>query len=449
LSSNAPLETADLELALSKAGAGHQLQIRLSRPGDNTDIRRGPYPVTLARETVTALARDPAALGAALGDALFADPAALTAFAEARAAGLGPNRRLRIRLLLTPELQAIPWETLIDPQSRRPLALETVLLLSRYLSADDYQPVTLRPRSTLRALVAVAAPDNLADYPGLAPITAPAEITRAQAALSGISVETLGATNDQCSLAALSDRLRAGAGYDILYLVAHGALKAGTPRLYLADDAGKVAVTNGADLADVLRSLNGRRPRLVTLASCESAGDGFADALAALGPLIAQAGVPAVLAMQGKIAISTVERFAPTFFRELLHDGLADRALAVARLDVRNRPDWWMPVLYSRLTEGRIWAPEAPNATTQRPPRASSGDPLTGYMAALDALKDRLGASHARYDETLVFEQRLRETIKKARLFGDTEQRRAERAEIIAELNSLALATIGVPFNDL
>ncbi|MCP4285190.1 MAG: CHAT domain-containing protein, partial [Gammaproteobacteria bacterium] len=104
-----------------------------------------------------------------------------------------------------------------------------------------------------------------------------------------------------------------------------------------------------------------QRPRLVVLASCQSAGTGAeargADegALAALGPRLAEAGIPAVIAMQGNVTIKTVEEFMPVFFQELQRDGQIDRAMATARGTVRERPDWWMPVLFMRLKSGRIW----------------------------------------------------------------------------------------------
>jgi len=43
------------------------------------------------------------------------------------------------------------------------------------------------------------------------------------------------------------------------------------------------------------------------------------------------------------------------FFRELLRDGQIDRAVAVARSAVSDRPDFWMPVLFMRLKNGCIW----------------------------------------------------------------------------------------------
>ena len=53
--------------------------------------------------------------------------------------------------------------------------------------------------------------------------------------------------------------------------------------------------------------------------------------------------------------IKTMEEFMPVFFRELQRDGQIDRATSVARGTVRERADWWMPVLFMRLKSGRIW----------------------------------------------------------------------------------------------
>ena len=64
--------------------------------------------------------------------------------------------------------------------------------------------------------------------------------------------------------------------------------------------------------------------------------------------------MPAVIAMQGNLTMQTAAAFMPVFFAELRRDGQVDRAMAVARGAVRERPDWWMPVLFMRLRSGRI-----------------------------------------------------------------------------------------------
>lgn len=343
--------TADLELSVAPLGQGWGVSLRLSAP----DKRDGPFPIQLDVEALRALELDAADYGAALRDALFAAPEARTAFRECRAAVLRAGQRLRVRLLLPPELHTLRWERLLDPYSERALGLDDNLLLSRYLSADDYTPVQLRPKGHLRALIAVAAPLDYEDH-GLARIDADAETRRAQAALAEIETTAIAGTWD-----ALRESL--DQDYDILYLVAHGVIQREQPWLWLVDDQDNADRRRGGALADWLRGLGERRPRLVVLASCESAGDGHADTLAALGPQLARAGIPAVLAMQGKQSIATNERFAAAFFRELLVDGLIDRAVNKARLAVEDRPDWWVPILYTRLEDGRLWREEAPTPT--------------------------------------------------------------------------------------
>jgi len=69
------------------------------------------------------------------------------------------------------------------------------------------------------------------------------------------------------------------------------------------------------------------------------------------------------------------------------------------------------------------------------------------YETGLDNLQAQLGQSHPRYGDFLVYQQRLMENITQVRRYGDTETRRAERAEIIDQLNTMALLVTGVSFN--
>jgi len=63
--------------------------------------------------------------------------------------------------------------------------------------------------------------------------------------------------------------------------------------------------------------------------------------------------VAAVIAMQGNITMRTSGEFAEAFFAAFARDGVVDHAMAVARDAVRDRADWWVPVLFSRLRSGR------------------------------------------------------------------------------------------------
>lgn len=380
-----PPGTANLELSITPARAARQLpvkrrvrgathgrrppsyelRLRLTRPGDSADPRAGPFSITIDHEGLLASA-DADRYGAALSAMVFTAEAA-AAFAAMRAAVVGGGETLRLRLDLPPELHIVRWETLRDPERGTALACDGDLLVSRYLSGGDYRRIAPRPRAQVRALLAIAAPTDLGVY-RLAPIVATAEAQRVSQALAGVTITHLRASSaERATLDALHDALT-GTPYDILYLVAHGALDDGLPVLFLEDAQGKVERVAGERLVTLIAGLHERRPRLVVLASCESAGDGYAATLAALGPALARAGVPAVLAMQGQFTMATNARFAPALFRELLAHGAIDRAVNAARLLVADQPDWWMPVLYSQLQEGLLW--EKPAASAPQGPRS-------------------------------------------------------------------------------
>src|SRR5262249_52942641 len=196
----------------------------------------------------------------------------------------------------------------------------------------------------------------------LQPIDVAAELDRARSGLGTIPVTEL-ASGGKATVKELHERLCEG--YDILYLVCHGALISGEPRLYLEKEDGTTDVVNGEKLADELSGLF-TPPTLVVLASCESAGSGAKGALAALGPRLARAAIPAVLAMQGKVSVETSARFMTRFFAELGREGQIDRAVALARGEVKDRPDAWMPVLFTRLRMGYIWSVPSSEAGLQR-----------------------------------------------------------------------------------
>jgi hypothetical protein len=353
------MEYADLELGLHRRAEGrYGVELRFSQPDSDADIRLTGEEVIVEFDpaALDAEQSDPLDYGQALTQRLFAAPPLQAAFLKARAAADSLDIPLRLRLFVgpsAPELHTLRWETLRDPAEDRPLLTDERLFFSRYLSVSDWRPVRLRPRAALRALVVIANPGNLGEYKR-EPVDVAGELERARQGLGNIPVTAL-AEPGSATLDGIAARLREG--YDILYLVGHGAMIRGEPWIWLEDQQNRVARVAGADLALRIRELE-QRPRLIVLASCQSAGTGplsTEGALAPLGPRLAEAGVPAVLAMQGNISMTTVETFMPVFFGELQRDGQIDRALAVARGAVRDRHDSWIPVLFMRLKSGRIW----------------------------------------------------------------------------------------------
>jgi|GEM_PF-236599 len=383
-------DVANLEVEISRRGPGTysvsmRQQGQSKRRDTQTDIRTEPEEVVFDLEafrkdtTDAALDLDGSGVarhGQTLGDAFFGGEHAARVLHQA----IATNPRLRLRLHIQSnamELHDLLWETVPDPTAPTgvagaTLAMSEQILFSRYLSSDKWQVVQLRRKGDLKALVAIADPTNVDAWsngvngPPLARINVARDLALAKSGLEacGIAVDVLAAGENaalgNATLDNIEARLREGEGYDIFYLVCHGQWIEGQPKLWLEQPDGTADVIAGGRLVHELWELE-HKPRLVVLASCMSAsGDAEAHAedrgeLAAVGPLIASAGVSAVLAMQGNVTMETIKVFMPAFFASLLENGLVDQAVASARAAVKNRPDAWMPVLFMRLQDGSIW----------------------------------------------------------------------------------------------
>ncbi|GAC1322201.1 MAG: CHAT domain-containing protein [Chloroflexota bacterium] len=290
-----------------------------------------------------------------LSDALFSDEEVRKGFALAEV--LAGSQQLRVRLYIDSdqsELHTLRWETLKTPNGT-PIATGDRLLFSRYLRSHDWRRVAMVAEHELRALVLIANPSNLSSYgpegTALEPINVDDELERARRALGTIPMTTY-TQPGTATVEQLIDGIRAG--HNVIYVVCHGAFVNGQTRLYLDRDSGETASVTGDELARELEQLR-QLPALIVLASCQSAGSASSGALAAVGPQLARVGVPSVLAMQERISMRTASAFVETFFTELNRDGRLDRAAAVARTKVKGEPDFWVPVLFSRIQSGCIW----------------------------------------------------------------------------------------------
>jgi CHAT domain/SIR2-like domain len=398
-------EYADLIIELSRQ-AENQYWVRLSfsQPDGQAQIAPQSGPAAFDFNALRASALQPEAYGVALRAAVFPSEDLRTFYQKCLASSAQANQELRARILIDRsalELHNLHWETLRDPDDQSPLSGDPNRPFSRFLATTDWRRVELRSRGRLRALVVIASPSELESGlslggRSLAAVDVQAE---AQRALQGLREAPLAQgirsvpevtfladamrlnspTKGRASLEAL--QLQLLEGYDIVYLVAHGALlpdQPGNPTspflpyILLEKEDGSYDRRPGQDLINLITSLPLiKRPRLVVLASCQSGGRGKVPsgppdepersydegALAALGPRLAEAGVPAVLAMQDNVRMSSMAQFIPLFFSQLLEHGQVDKAAAVARQALLQAKvsDWWVPVLYLRLLGGLLW----------------------------------------------------------------------------------------------
>lgn len=350
------IRAADLEIGIHRRdGQTYAVEIRLLPPGADEEVRPESGSMQLDLDALRGESTDEK-YGDLLGGALLGDDKIREAFTNARAVADAADTDLRVRLLIGPtalELHTLRWEAARDPQKKNTLFTGEKLLFSRYVSSSDWRP--LRPKAALRAFAFIANPSDVADY-NLAPIRVADELAGINAAF-GSAVATL-AEGQRATLSALLATLRDG--FDVLYLVAHGKLIKGEPKIYLEKEDGSSDLVTGTDLVARLSELR-VRPRLIVLGSCQSAGTADQQSaegyMTALGPRLAESGISAVVAMQGTVSMDTEAMFMASFFKKLQRDGIVDLAMSVARTEafVAKRLDWWMPVLFMRLKSGRVW----------------------------------------------------------------------------------------------
>jgi len=357
--------TADLEIGLrwNRDNAAFDVDLGFVT-GENVDQRQfSREPLNIDTDELQRLTADEPAYGAALTRMLFGPADVREFYIQAWAVTESAHQKLRVRLHVSApaRFHALHWETLRDPSTGAPIATRPNVLLSRYLSSPDWRPIPARAKHDLRALIVVAAPSDLRDYQPngrvLGEVNVDGELARARTALADVAeihLLTAGAATLDRMLEALDQ------GVDILYLVCHGALTDDVPRLYLEKPNRETDVVDGRKLVERLSEIE-RRPAVVMLSPCQSASarteiwSADEGELSALGPRLAAAGVAAVVAMQGNISMTTAQTFAPAFYADLAKHGSVDEAMAAARRSIRDRRDWWVPVLFSRLRSGRIY----------------------------------------------------------------------------------------------
>lgn len=355
----------DVEISLDRKYFGaavptkeieYEIEFRGSLPDGAEDIRRIDSSC-FDYESLEQKIHEPQTYGGILSKSLFQQEIK-AGLDEVLAIARRESTPIRMRLLIKPEaaeLHQLHWETLCNPEDDSSLlTTDENLPFSRYLMRKRYHSINRRARHDLKALVVIANPLDLGEN-NLPPVDVDGETARVQKGLEEIALDILPqpTSGRWATLDNMFDLLRQN-DYDILYIVCHGALAKGEPYLWLEDNERKVERHSGAELITRLHELR-QLPRLVVLASCESALADESHSLTALGPKLVEEGVPAVVAMQGKISMQTIEAFTPVFFRTLSQTGEIDRAVTVARGAVRERHDFWMPVLFMRLKDGSLW----------------------------------------------------------------------------------------------
>lgn len=346
--------------------------------------------VTLDHEALLAAKLDQERYGQLLFQALLAGGPIGRAYDLA--SGIAGNRsegRLRVRLWLDSkagELQTLRWERLrhYRGDGSIPVSITRSTPFSRYtgLGIAEPQPVDLRP---LKMLLAISNPSDLESEYGLKAVDANEEVLNLRPALDALQanrqlkvtilpgqaklnpelhakLKDAGYTIEE-RMTSLENIQRRLPDYDIFHFIGHGAFRgrqgeeSANAALYLEKRDGTCERVLDEEIVDRLRA-SGKMPHLFFLVACESAKSEIGRAFVGLAPRLVEAGVPAVVAMQDKIAISSAQQLTRSFYEQLLKHGIVDRALNEARSELYKEDDlnWSMPALFMRLRTGQLFA---------------------------------------------------------------------------------------------
>ena len=315
-------------------------------------------------------------VGSQLFRALFAGPV----LAVYRASlGVAQQRGTRLRLVLrlsAPELAALPWEMLFDPETATYLCRHEPLV--RHVPAP-FTAAPLEVRPPLRILGLIASPR------GLPPLDVDAEQALLTEALANPVADGLVevAWVQEATWDAVHARLLAGQCH-ALHFVGHGDYDARTDEgvLALVGRDGRADLVEARRFADLLGEAQ-PSPRLVVLNSCSSGHTGINDDLfSGTAAALVHGGISAVTAMQFAISDAAAIAFARGFYTAIAHGRSVDEAARSGRISILGAPrslEWVTPVLYLRGQTTQLFSP------TVRPASSREGQPAQRLYAEQEA----------------------------------------------------------------
>jgi hypothetical protein len=298
-----------------------------------------------------------AALLTSVGERLHAflfPYATRTAFIASREVARSRDRGLCIKLRLSqPDLAALPWELLYDPQEQRFLALSGFTPLVRFLPGVLGAP--LPPVSPpWRLLIVTATPT---DWPTLQAAREREAILQALQPLvraGRLRVETI----EHATLAALLGALRTGVHW--LHFIGHAEYNGQAGRGALILERSRPRGTGERVDVDTLRQLlpetyarSGARLRMVFLNACATAQVGVTPGTRGLAQTLVRAGIPTAIGMGRPIADASARAFSAGFYGALADKGwpfylaVAEGRRRVVAETGLHGGDWAVPVLFT------------------------------------------------------------------------------------------------------
>lgn len=297
-----------------------------------------------------------------------------THFHQTEAVARALGRRIRVRLTVdSDELAQLPWELTYREEGGYFLASNPMMAFSRYLRLPMPPGSVRRREGPLHLLLIISSPR---DYIPLDP-------HEWEQIVAGSLAKPLDEGNLVMKVVTHATRREIGNALldqspDIIQFVGHGVYRDGKGHLALVDGtSGNCWFVDDARFADIFLGA-GDRLGLVCLATCQSAKSDSLRSYLGIAPQIVQRGVPAVVAMQYDVRISTAKLFLEEFYKAVAARKPLDWSVQWARNQISleaglDRRDFATPVLFMRASDGNVFG--APGDTTDEPQVGATQQP--------------------------------------------------------------------------
>jgi len=291
-------------------------------------------------------------LGQQLFEALFSNEIASVyrgSLGQVRGEEVGLRVRLRFE---SPELGALPWEYVYDPEEERFLAISPETPVVRYVPMRSAtRPTAVTP--PLRVLVVISNPSDVE------PLDVAQEKGIIEAALRErvdqglVKLQLL----ERGVVAEMTQAMRDFKPH-VFHFVGHGQFEGNQAFVMLEDEDGYALPMGELSFREFFLGASGAR--VAVLNACQTATTSSAQPLAGLAPRILQRDLSAVVAMQYPMPDQAALIFSREFYRSLALGFPVDAAIAEARKGIflevgGDTQDWGIPVLFLRAQDGYLF----------------------------------------------------------------------------------------------
>lgn len=376
------MEYKDFVLMIQHEGAGYEAKVMRSPGGEDSVIFQNPFTDDEREQLLDLLghpgqneqraeeaARD---FGSRLFQAVFTGGVNTRLHVSLSEVGEECGLRIQLNLSDVPELAALPWEYLYDPDLG-PISRLSKTPVVRYMDLKRPNRV-LGIKLPLRILVMISSPD---DYPSLDVEKEWSKLNRSLKELIDRRMVEL-VPLENATIPALLDQFR-HPPFHVFHFIGHGGYDSATGDGFLVfedreEDGESIGETddgrvrshrvNGERVANLLQ--NHASLRLAVINACEGARASVSNPFGGVAQSLVRASIPAVVAMQFPITDEAAINFAAEFYKAIADYCPVDAALADARIRM-NDAEWGTPALYMRSPDGCIFEPPTREDPKPRP----------------------------------------------------------------------------------